>query len=250
MFSKKIAIKDKNSIFEKYALYDFSRRTNTMFAAVSKTMQTQKIVVVAVSLTFFLAVFGSVCVYAAFAPVCHVVIDTDHAVELSLNRFHRVIVNRNYRDGGMPASAPTRLDGMTVSEAAEVIVRAACQAGQLDEDAKIGVFVTVEGQNELAAEALTGALTHRIDAALRTMGVQCRSAGMVCPPEFLAAGHNKDISPGRLCMISQLKHTYTDPTNAVYKRMVKYSSRWLMSAYAREWGVEDAVKLCGETAAV
>ena len=184
------------------------------------------------ALTFFVAIFGGVHLYASFSPVSHVVIDTDKSVELTLNRYDRVIVSRLYHEEGADTLTQLKLDGLPLLQAVDAIMDAAFLTDSFDPDAGVGVFVCVHGPNEAVSQTTAESLTGTVNEHLRMLGVRCRACGMACPDQFLAVGHNKDVSPGRLCMISVLEREYADPESAVYERMLKYNSRQLMRKYS------------------
>jgi len=191
-----------------------------------------KLSVVAIVLTFSVALFGGASLYARCAPVSHVVIDADTAVELALDRENRVIVNRVYHAADATAQTMLSLAGKPLPQAVAEIVRAAHQTGGFDPDAAVGIFVCAHGPTLPQSRTMTDALTAQVQDVLQELGVSCSVCGMACSGEFLAAGHNKDVSPARLCMISALDYGYNDPPEMLYKRMLKYDGRQLKRKYA------------------
>ena len=188
------------------------------------------------AMTFFIALFGGIYLYARFTPVAHAVIDTDTAVELSLNRFGRVIVNRVYHKGKKNALTMLALSDLPMEQAVTDIVDTAYDVGTFDKTASMGIFVCVHAPSETQSAVLTREVAAVVDKRLRELKVPCRVHGMSCPAAFLAAGHNKDVSPASLCMISVLERTHNDPIDAVYERMLKYTPRQLKARYAKTMG--------------
>lgn len=184
--------------------------------------------------TFFTFIFGSFYLYAKFTPVTYVIVDTDSSVELALNRFGNVIVHRVYHKTDGKALAFLKFDGMPVSTAVSNIVTVANSNNAFDKNASIGVFISVAAGNKKYAEIIADRLSIYVNNTLSTYGTSCRCYATVCPDMFLAVGHVKDISPGRLCMISLSDTTSNDPPYAVYERLLSLSSRRLMSRVADE----------------
>ena len=194
--------------------------------------------VIAAALTFAVALFGGTYLYARFTPAAHIILDTDTAVELTVNRFGRVILHRSYHSGKANALTMLGLTELPLSDAVEQVVDAAYAAQSFDVDAPVGVFVCVHAASDLHAGRLSRELTDAVETQLRKQGISCGVCGGVCPDAMLAAGHNKDVSPGLLCMIASLSRSDNDPVDAVYKRMLKYTPRQIKARYGQSMGIQ------------
>ena len=188
-------------------------------------------------MTFAVAIFGGTYLYARFTPAAHIVIDTDAAMELTLNRFGQVIVNRVYHSGEPNDLSRLSLAGLPLPQAVNRVVETAHLSDSFDENAPLGIFVCVHAATDARAAAMTREVSAMVAARLRALEVPCSVHGMACPDAFLAAGHNKDVSPGRLCMISALERTNNDPIEAVYERMLRYTPRQIKARYAETMGM-------------
>ncbi len=186
------------------------------------------------STTFFALLFGVFNSYSRFAPFAHVVVDTDASVELVLNRYGTVIIHRVYH--GRDAKALTFLDlrGLPADMAVNKIVSLAHSANAFDKNARIGVFLSVSARDRSYARHVADTLSGSVNSNLSSLGTQCRCYATVCPENFLAFGHLKDVSPGKLCMISLSDTQSNDPPEAVYERLLNYPSRRLMKKVADE----------------
>ncbi len=184
--------------------------------------------------TFFALSFGVFSLYSAFAPYCHVVVDTDASVELVLNRHGTVIVHRTYHKYDAKALSFLNLRGLSASSAVGKIVTLANSTNAFDKDARIGVFLSVSAKNSEYARQVADRLGADVNSHLSALGAKCRCYVAVCPENFLAFGHLKDVSPGKLCMIALSDTTSADPPEAVYDRLLNYPSRRLMRRVADE----------------
>jgi len=192
---------------------------------------------IAAALTFAVALFGGTYLYARFTPVAHIVLDTDTAVELTLNRFGTVIVDRIYHKGKANELTMLSLSEKPLPQAVDDIIDAAYHTGSFDTDASLGIFVCVHAADQGHAAVLSNTMTNLVNERLRSLGVPCRADSTVCSDALLAAGHNKDVSPALLCMINALEREYNDPVDAVYKRMLKYTPRQIKAKYEKEMGM-------------
>lgn len=134
------ALKKKTETYVAAELERRSRRTaprRTRFAA---------------ALAALILVFGSIGTYSAYAmPVSYIEIEATPSVELSLNRFDRVISTEAKNEAGEALLEELSLKHMKYTDAVEAVLESAANSGYLTSGSEPVITVTSKNSSDIAA---------------------------------------------------------------------------------------------------
>ena len=169
-----------------------------------------------------------------FSSSSYIDVDLNPAVELSVNRFDRIVGVSAYNDDGARLVANLKLMNKDCEKALEQLLSAMDLTG---EDEQL-LSITVHSMDEASEKTLFGRVSESADAVLKRCGYEGKADIFTVGHEVKSISHGYDISPAKYLAIEKLQET--DPTLTV-KGCRSHSIRELYSM--AESAEEDAPAL-------
>lgn len=182
-----------------HAQEELKARTRTVLARRCAPRRPRPLrMAVAVCALFFLMLLGGGTLY--FSPVAVISVDVNPSLEMSVNRFDRVVDVRGYNEEGDALAQAVPLRFLNYEQAVERLLSSEQMQSYLNEDAALSIGV-------IGADAQRcGAMMNRLENCTADSNAHCYTAGS----EVLDEAHELGMSCGKYQAFLQLQAL--DPT--------------------------------------
>ncbi len=167
--------------------------------------------------------------YAYFDPYSYVSLDVNPSIELTLNRFDRVLTVKAVNDDGLEIVKDIKLRNKKIDKAIEIAVDKLTEAGFFDgEDS--GVVISASAGNEKRAEILVDKLQKKIENRLEEREREAVVEAVSVAKERVKEARELGVTPGKLRLVEKLRESAPDPDSIVVEEWVDKPVREIISA--------------------
>ena len=139
-----------------------------------------------------------------FTSSSYIDVDLNPAVELSVNRFDRIIGVYAYNDDGAKLVANLKLMNKNYEEALKQLLSAMELTGAKEEQL---LSITVHSTDEAAEKMLFGRISESADTVLKSCGYEGEADIFTVGHEVKSISHGYDISPAKYLAIEKLQES-------------------------------------------
>lgn len=168
--------------------------------------------------------------YAQFAPYSYVSLDVNPSIELTLNRFDRVLTVKAVNDDGLEIIKDIDLKNKKVGTAIELAIEKITEAGFFDGEEEGGVVVSTSTGNLKRAEVLAEKLQKRIENKLKEKKREAVVEAVSVGKERIEEARELGVTPGKLRLVEKLKESVEDPDSVVVEEWVDKPVKEIMAA--------------------
>lgn len=177
-----------------------------------------RIAIACVSFVLFMLTGGGFSYNLYFTPGAYVDMDVNPSVELTLNRFGRVLEASPYNDDGTAALKGLDLRYKTYEEAVRKLLEAMNAQGYLKPNSLVSVTVQ-SGNADLEKNMLSGLQT-AVSSSLASQRSSATTSIFAVSREVKECAHDYDLSPAKYIAITELQAV--DPT-ATFEGFAEHS---------------------------
>ena len=143
-----------------------------------------------------------------YTPVSYVSLDVNPSIEITLNRFDRVIKTKAFNAEGESILSGLKLNNLNYNSAVKTIVESITEQGYIVESGLVSVTLStdksakeVQMKTALETDVLTVVSNHHLNAQIEVVTVDSNT---------ISEAHAEDLSPAKYLAIMKLKEV--DPT--------------------------------------
>jgi hypothetical protein len=158
----------------------------------------------------FILVF-TVSVYAYFAPSAYVSLDVNPSIELTLNRFSRVIETRAADETTESLLEQLQLRNKHVDEAFRLTLRQMDSMSLFSKNEKNYLVVSVAARNQERAQYILTHIVDTVSASAEAADLDIDIQQSLTSLEYAQQARNMGTTPGKLRLIQILRDASEDP---------------------------------------
>lgn len=160
----------------------------------------------AVAASFLIFAMLSTGVYAYYTPYSYVSVDINPSLELSVNRFEKVIgVHAFNEEAEKVLGATDKIKNKEIDDALEEIINTASEQGYLQRDASNSLMIVVSSSNEKEETALTAKVSEASTQALANISNDYEVILEKTQLKDYKNAKKQNVSPGKLILASKFK---------------------------------------------
>lgn len=170
-------------------------------------LQKARMIAAYTSAALFLIICGF-SYYFYFTPVAYVDVDVNPSIELTLNRFNRIIKASPHNDDGAQILNGTDISNSHYDEAIQNLIDAMITQGYLEKDGLVSV--TVQSYDKSQESRVITAIQDTVTNSLQVHQVNAETDIFPITEEVKTYAHDNHVSPAKYIAITQLQEV--DPT--------------------------------------
>lgn len=174
----------------------------------------------AVAASFLIFAMLSTGVYAYYTPYSYVSVDINPSLELSMNRFEKVIgVHAFNEDAEKVLKASSKIKNKEIDDALEQILNTASAQGYLKKETSNSLMLVVSSDNEKEKELITSKVSQASTEVLSKLSSNYEVILEKAELDAYKAAKKQNISPGKVILASKFKQVKPDIDEEKIKNM-------------------------------
>lgn len=189
-------IKIKNNEYKLGYEYDLTSYRNNAMKSFMK--------IASVAAAFFIVLGMSYGTYSYSKPYSYVDIDINPSIELTVNKFDRIISSKAYNEDGKKLLTGFNINNIKLQEGVEVLLDKAIEQGYIKQNTENAVILAVSSKNNKKAQKLESEVQVLVSNKLGNAEVETEIVSKEIAAESHIDAEELGISPGKMHLINKL----------------------------------------------